>query len=147
MKQVFTILLITLMSALPLVVSAQDDPEWLDYEEGMVNGFVGDGNVVVISYTTEWCKACERQAELINRMRADNPDYDKMKFVRVDWDGFEKRAIVRNYDVFGRSTILVVQSGGEVANIFAETSRNVLNEALDAGLAAALILEASSVTN
>ena len=151
MKRFLTMIMLVSYAAFPLTAQAQDDLVWLDYSDeiqGIENDFMADGNVVVISYSTEWCHACETQENLIDRMRADNPDYEKMKFIRVNFDDFEKRAIVRNYDVFGRSTILVIQSGGEIANIFAETSRNVIRDALDAGLAAAVEHEASgAVTN
>ena len=148
MKRLLTIVMLVGYSLLPLMASAQDEPLWLDYEDGLENDLMADGYVVLISFMTDSCKACETQENLINRMRADNPDYDKMKYIRVNFDTFEKRAIVRNFDVFGRSTILIVQSGGEIANIFAETSRNVLQEALDIGLAAALEHEANGlVTN
>lgn len=149
MKRLLTILLLVGNLIFPISVTAQDTPVWLDYEDGLVNNFMADGYVVVIKYVTDWCNACETQQNLINRMRTDNPDYEKLKYISVDWEEFEKRAIVRNYDVFGRSTILIVRNGGEVANIFADTNRNVLKEALDLGLAAVAEHEAksTSVTN
>ncbi len=136
MKKLAAILALSGALAFPVATIAQEDPEWLDYTDGMVNDFLSEDEVVVLSYYTEWCNTCETQENLIDRMRRDNPAYEQMKYVRVNLDEFEKRPIVRNFDVFGRSTIIVVRQGGEVANIFADTSRTVLQEALDAGLAA-----------
>ncbi len=117
---------------------AQDGPVWIEYEDGLVNDLLAEDKVVVISYYTEWCKACETQVGLIDRLRSGDAAYEQLVYVRVDWDIFEKRSIVRNFDVFGRSTILVVQTGGELANIFADTSRAILQEALDLGVEAVL---------
>ncbi len=135
MVKLFRFLMVLFVVA-PTFAFAQDPQEWLDYSDGLENDLIAHGEVVVISYTTEWCSACVTQREQIDRLRESDPKYNRLKYISVDIDAFEKRPIVRNYDVFGRSTILVLVSGGEVANIFAETSRGVIQEVLDAGLAA-----------
>jgi len=132
--------LITLvfLLSLPFAVFAQEEGlEWLDYEDGLVNQLMSDGNTVLVHYTLPSCKACNTQANSIDKLREANPAYEALKFVRVNWDAFEIQPIVRNYDVFGRSTIMIVRTGGTLDSIFADTARSEIQRLMDLGVAPA----------
>lgn len=123
---------------LPLSVLAQEEElEWLEYEDGIVNKLMSEGETVLVLYTLPSCKACVSQENSINKLRETNPAYETLKYVRVDWDTFEIQPIVRNFDIFGRSTIMIVRTGGELDSIFADTSRSEIQRLMDLGIAPA----------
>lgn len=131
-RRYIAILLVTIL--FPISASSENET-WMDYESGLVNRLMSEGETVLVLYTLPNCKACISQENSINKLREANPAYEMLKFVRVNWDTFEIQPIVRDYDVFGRSTIMVVRTGGELDSIFADTSRTEIRRLLDLGVA------------
>lgn len=131
-RRFIAILLVTIL--FPISASAENET-WMDYESGLVNRLMSEGETVLVLYTLPNCKACISQENSINKLREANPAYEMLKFVRVNWDIFEIQPIVRDYDVFGRSTIMIVRTGGELDSIFADTSRSEIQRLLDLGIA------------
>ncbi|MCB1741127.1 MAG: thioredoxin family protein [Gammaproteobacteria bacterium] len=52
----------------------------------------------------------------------DNPAYQGVTIMRVDWDTFRDDAIVRELQVPRRSTLIMFKNGEEIGRVVAKTS-------------------------
>ena len=109
----------------------------VDYKDGIVKKALADGKTVFIDYATDWCTTCAAQSRTISALRKANTDYDKIFFVRVDWDVYSGAAISKDYKIPRRSTLIVLKGDQELGRIVAGTSKTKIKALLDIGLAAA----------
>ena len=55
-----------------------------------------------------------------------NPEYRKVKIIRVDWDKFGRAPITRELKVPRRSTLIAFKGGKEQERVMASTSKDAL---------------------
>ncbi len=106
------------------------------YKPGIVKQALADGKTVFIDYATHWCTTCKSQERTIRSLRKENPKYNDLLFVRVDWDEDSSSPISTDYNIPRRSTLLVLKGDRELGRIVAGTGRGQIKELLDAGLTA-----------
>ncbi|MEM9716362.1 MAG: thioredoxin family protein [Pseudomonadota bacterium] len=107
-----------------------------DYNPGLVEQALADGQTVLLDFAADWCSTCKRQERVIGQLRGENPDYDAILFVRVDWDRYSKADITRDLDIPRRSTLVLLKGDQELGRLVAQTSVSAIKQLLDIGLAA-----------
>lgn len=109
---------------------------WVNYKDGYVKKALSQGKTLFVDYAADWCGTCKRQERVIKELRAENPDFNKMVFVRVDWDDFRTAPIATEYKIPRRSTLLVLKGSQELGRIVAGTSKSDIEALMKKGLAA-----------
>lgn len=110
--------------------------DFIAYKPGIVKEALASGKTVFVDYATDWCTTCKAQERTVKALRDENPDYNDIMFVRVDWDEDASSSISTDYKIPRRSTLLVLKGDQELGRIVAGTARGQIKELLDAGLAA-----------
>ncbi|MCP4089736.1 MAG: thioredoxin family protein [Gammaproteobacteria bacterium] len=125
-----------LMFAFPLVEASRASENTIDYSQGDIKKALGEGKTVFVDYAADWCGTCKRQERVINKLRSENPAYNKqITFVRVDWDLFRGDEVTTSRNIPRRSTLLVLKGKKELGRIVAGTSESDIKALMDLGLA------------
>ncbi|GHA49321.1 hypothetical protein GCM10008927_13130 [Amylibacter ulvae] len=123
------------VTAFPLASFAS---EFIAYQDGFIKQALADGKTVFVDYATDWCSTCAAQERMIERLRGENPDYDKhITFVRVDYDQFGNAPVSTDRGIPRRSTLIVLKGDDELGRVVAAASHRMIKALLDAGLNAA----------
>ncbi|MEL6617360.1 MAG: thioredoxin family protein [Pseudomonadota bacterium] len=93
-------------------------------------------DVVVLNYRAAWSLTCQIKADLIADALAQNPAYQRLTFIDVDWDTFGQSVLTSRLKVERRSTLLVMKQGKEVTRLVNEPYPRRVRALLDAALAA-----------
>ena len=109
-----------------------------EYVPGMVTKKLADGEVVLVDFYATWCTTCKRQERVIGALRSQNPDYEAISFVAVDWDQHSRSDLARSLRIPRRSTLVVLTKDGELGRIVAGTSTRDIQALMDVALAAAV---------
>ncbi|MGR3436623.1 MAG: thioredoxin family protein [Shimia sp.] len=120
--------------AAPATVSAEGATP---YTPGLVAERLAAGETVFVDFAADWCTTCAAQERTIAALRAGNPAYDAITFVRVDWDDFRQSDLVRDLAIPRRSTLVVLKGDAELGRLVANTRRGDIQALLDTALAAA----------
>ncbi len=124
--------LTTAMALLPFSGYAA---ETVDYTPGLIADALADGKVVFVDYAAVWCSTCARQERIIEQLRAENPAYEDILFVRVDWDTYAGHSVTTSRNIPRRSTLILLKGDAEHGRIVAGTSVAEIKALLDMGLA------------
>ncbi|MEO0342709.1 MAG: thioredoxin family protein [Pseudomonadota bacterium] len=104
------------------------------YSPGVIEDALRAGRTVVVEYHAFWCSVCRRQQRVFERLRTENIDYNRLYYVRVDWDEYRDFPVALDRDVFNRSTLLVLRGSEEIDRVVAATGVAKLREFLDGAL-------------
>jgi len=125
-----------LLVAFPMVDASRANDGTIDYSAGDIKKALAEGKTVFVDYAADWCSTCKRQERVIDKLRSENPTYNKaITFVRVDWDLFRSDAVTTSRNIPRRSTLLVLKGDKELGRIVAGTSESAIKALLDQGLA------------
>jgi len=123
------------IAALPMAATAQMAPEgWLDYEPGLIQQLLNQGDTVFVDYSASWCSTCKAQERAITAIRSETNAYENMKYVRVDWDEYGRHAVTTSRKIPRRSTLLVLRGGDELGRIVAGTRKADIQALMDLGV-------------
>ena len=108
------------------------------YTPGLVKKKLAAGEVVFVDFYTDWCTTCKSQERTINALRSENPAYEKISFVAVDWDKHSKSKLAKELKIPRRSTLVVLTKDGELGRLVAGTRKKDIKALMDKALAAAV---------
>ena len=91
-------------------------------------------DVVVLNYRASWSLTCQIKADILAKLLSENPDYERLTFIDVDWDTFGPSVLTQRLGVERRSTLLVVKGGKEVARLVNEPYERRIRALLDQAL-------------
>ncbi len=114
-------------------LSAAGDP----YTPGLVKKMLADGKTVFVDFYTDWCTTCKRQERVINALRDQNPAYEAINFVAINFDKYGREDLSRELRIPRRSTLVVLTQDGELGRIVAGTSQSDIKRLMDIALGAA----------
>ena len=112
-------LLVTTSLALPIFVKitgpqAAAASGFISYEAENFSKIRAEGKSMVVHVHASWCPACKQQVPVLQAL-AQDPEFDGVQFVRVDFD--TEKAFLRENRVPVQSIVLVYKNGGEPARI------------------------------
>jgi len=109
----------------------------MEYTPGLVTEALARGETVFLDFKASWCTTCAAQERVINALKAENPAYEAITFVNVDWDEHGKSALAKSLNIPRRSTLVVLKGDTELGRIVAGTSRADIKALMDTALTAA----------
>ncbi|MEL6564818.1 MAG: thioredoxin family protein [Pseudomonadota bacterium] len=128
-----TLLLTAAAAALPLGAHAY--PAEL-FTPALWRDLRQDDRTVIFNYRAAWSLTCQIKADLIAEALAENPAYQRLSFVDIDWDTFGQSQLTQRLKVKRRSTLLVMKQGEEIARLENEPYARRVRALLDTALAA-----------
>ncbi len=115
--------------------SVNASEETIMYLPGDLKEALDNGETVFAVYYTTWCSTCQRQDRVLEKLRAENPAYNKaMTFMKIDWDVYASHEVSTSRNIPRRSTLLVLKGDKELGRIVAGTSEAAIKELMDKGL-------------
>ena len=124
-----------LIQVFPLAKPSRANEITIDYSAGDIKKALNSGQTVFVDYAADWCGTCKRQERVINKLRSENPAYNKaITFVRVDWDLFRSDEVTTTRNIPRRSTLLILKGKKELGRIVAGTSESDIKALMDLGL-------------
>jgi thioredoxin 1 len=91
---------------------------------------------LIMNFRANWSLTCKQNLELIAQLIGQNPDYNSLTFVDVDWDHFGQSVMASRLKVKRHSTLIAIKNGVEVTRIVNEPYKRKIRTFLDAALAA-----------
>jgi len=92
---------------------------------------------LVINFRATWSLTCQMKADLIAQLIEQNPAYQSLTFMDVDWDTFgPSEWAERRLKVKRRSTLIAFKGPDEVARIVNEPFERSMRRFLDAAVSA-----------
>ena len=108
----------------------------LDYAPGLVQERLAAGETVFLDFKADWCTTCRAQERVIGQLRADNPAYDAVTFIDVDWDEYGRGDLATGLNIPRRSTLVVLKGDQELGRIVAGTSQRDIEALMNTALGA-----------
>ena len=128
---ILAVITFTTLTTLP----ASANKGTIEYKVGDIKKALANGKTVFVDYAADWCGTCKSQERTINRLRTENPAYNKsITFIRVDWDKFQSDEVTTSRNIPRRSTLIVLKGQNELGRLVAGTSKNDIKTLLDLGL-------------
>jgi len=110
----------------------------IDYDRtNPIKAALDAGKTVFVDFAADWCSTCAVQERTIAGLRSENPAYEDIVFVRVDWDDFGREPVARDRNVPRRSTLIVLKGDQELGRLVAGTGKAEIKALMDKALAAA----------
>lgn len=88
----------------------------------------------VLNFRASWSLTCARKAEILAALLAENPTYESLRFVEVDWDTFGPSVWVDKLKVERRSTLIAMRKGREIARVVNQPDIRLLRAFLDTAI-------------
>lgn len=104
------------------------------YTPGLVKQKLAAGEVVFVDFYTDWCTTCAAQQRVISALKAENPAYQAISFVSVNWDKHSGSDLAKDLKIPRRSTLVALSKDGELGRIVAGTGKDLIKALMDQAL-------------
>ncbi|WP_343080302.1 thioredoxin family protein [Ostreiculturibacter nitratireducens] len=129
---------LALTAAVTLAAPLAARAEPIAYEPGLLEERLAAGETVFLDFKATWCSTCKAQERVMDALKAENPDYERLiTFIVVDWDTWKDDIITAEMNIPRRSTLVVLKGDEELGRIVAGTGRDEIKALMDTALAAA----------
>ncbi len=104
------------------------------YSKSKFDEIRNSGKAIMLDFYAPWCGTCRTQSRAIETLRSENKAYEKIAFMKVDWDTNKSKPISTGLKIPRRSTLVMFRDGMEVGRIVAGTSKASIKKLMDKGL-------------
>ena len=130
-----TLLALTPALFLPRMAQAAEP---VFYQPGNAEADMQAGRVVFLDFWTNWCSTCAAQGRVIEKLRAENPAYDRqIRFYTVDWDKYAGSELASRLQIPRRSVLVALKGKSEIGRVVVDTRPAAIKALMDAALGAA----------
>ena len=91
---------------------------------------------VILNFRASWSLTCQLKREILETLLAEEPKYQALTFIDVDWDTFGQSQWTERLNVERRSTLVALKGTDEVARLVNEPYARSVKKFLDAALIA-----------
>lgn len=91
---------------------------------------------VILNFRASWSLTCNQKLEMIVQLIAENPEYQNLSFVDIDWDTYGQSVLASRLKVTRNSTLVIMKQGKEVSRIVNQPYERKIRTFLDTALAA-----------
>lgn len=91
---------------------------------------------IVLNFRATWSLTCQMKQDILTDLVAENPDYQALTFVTVDWDTFGPSVWTERMKVERNSTLVALKNRKEIARVVATPFERDLRRFLDTALSA-----------
>jgi thioredoxin-like negative regulator of GroEL len=91
---------------------------------------------VILNFRASWSFTSNQKLELIAKLISENPAYNDLTFVDVDWDHYGQSVMAKRLNVQRHSTLIVMKKGVEITRVVNAPFEHKIRTFLDAALAA-----------
>ncbi|TMV57791.1 thioredoxin family protein, partial [Thioclava sp. BHET1] len=118
----FMMLTVAVSLAAPLGALPAQAGAPVDYRPGLVTSELAAGKTVILDFHATWCTTCAAQKRAIDKLRAENPAYDKaLTVIVVDWDRYKSSTLAKDLKVTQRATLVALKGKAEIGRLNWET--------------------------
>ena len=110
----------------------------VDYTPGLVKSELVAGKTVILDFYATWCTTCAAQKRAMDKLCAEDPNYDKaFTVIVVDWDRYKSSALAKDLKVTQRATLIALKGKAEIERLNWETRPAKIKALFDQALSAA----------
>ncbi|WP_237094781.1 thioredoxin family protein [Nereida sp. MMG025] len=90
----------------------------LEYVPRLDRDKLSEGQTVLLKFRTDWCLACDRHAEILEKLTSENPAYgEAITTIVVDYDTFGNSQMADRRRVKQNATLLLLRGRRELGRI------------------------------
>lgn len=104
------------------------------YAPPLLADFETAGTPYLLDFSATWCTTCHAQERVMDALQAENPAYDAIPVLRVDWDTYRGGQLVADMAIPRRSVLVMMQGKTELGRIVAGTGRDQIAALFDLGV-------------
>jgi len=108
----------------------------LEYTPALWDEVRATNDTVILNFRASWSLTDEIKLELIAKLIAENPDYNSLTFITVDWDTFGQSQLANRMRVTRNATLVVMKGNEEITRLVNEPYERKIRAFLDAALVA-----------
>lgn len=101
------------------------------YQPPLLADFEGSGEPYLLDFAATWCTTCQAQERVLDALQEENPAYNSIPILRVDWDTYRSGQLVADLAIPRRSTLVLMQGTTELGRVVAQTGRDQIAALLD----------------
>ena len=126
-----------LASAMPIFFSSPAQGyTFISFTPEVWDGLRQTDQTVILNFRASWSFTSNQKLELIAKLIGENPAYNSLTFVDVNWDHYGQSVMANRMKVRRHSTLIVMKKGVEVTRVVNEPFERKIRAFLDAALAA-----------
>jgi thiol:disulfide interchange protein len=100
------------------------------YSPQKLQSLLAAGKPVLLDFYATWCTTCRAQSRVLDSLFGTGA-YSNVTLMRVDWDTYQDKQIVRDMNIPRRSTLVLLKGDRELGRVVAQTSEAAIKGLLD----------------
>jgi hypothetical protein len=85
----------------------------VDYSREVYENAIASGKPVLLDFSSKSWGSCRAQGRTVSALLAENPKYQEIIVISIEWAQFYDDPIVEEFGVAHRATLVMLKGGGE----------------------------------